>query len=111
MPNSLANNNNAAEVVSTQTTSKQDVLEDGTRVIHTTTIETYPDGSQCKRTVTRRIDTTVTEEQDVGRPMVSLSLRNFRMCCCLVPLGRKKKKGEEEEEEKKEGEEEKEEER
>ena len=57
MPNFLANNANAA--VSTQPTSKEDVLEDGTRVIHMTTIEIYPDGLQYKHIITQRIDTTL----------------------------------------------------
>ena len=59
-----------AEVVSSQTTSKEDVLDDGTRVIHETTIDTYPDGSQCKRTITKRIDTTTVKEEDVGVPLI-----------------------------------------
>ena len=98
-----------SQIVSTTTEDKEDVLEDGTRVIHTITIETYPDGSQCKRTVTRRIDVTKTEEEDLGRPTYSLSFRNVGFCCCGVPLGRKK--NEEGDEEERGGDEEKEEEK
>ena len=86
-----------AQLVNTTTEEKEDVLEDGTKVIHTITIETYTDGSQCKRTVTRRIGSKTTKEEDLGRPTVSLSFRNFRMCCCFIPLGKRDKDKEDEE--------------
>lgn len=87
--------------VSTDTTSHEEALEDGTRVVHTTTIQTFPDGTQCKKTITRRIDVAKVEEENVGRPEVTLSLRNFKLCCCCIPLRKKDKdetKGGEEQE-------------
>ena len=91
-----------ARVVNTTSSSKEDVLDDGSRVIHTTTIDTYTDGSQCKRTVTRKVDTSKTKEHDLGHSSVSLSFRNVGGCCCFVPWGAWKKKKDEEEEEEKE---------
>ena len=91
-----------ARVVNTTSSSKEDVLDDGSRVIHTTTIDTYTDGSQCKRTVTRKVDTSKTKEHDLGHSSVSLSFRNVGGCCCFVPWGAWKKKKDEEEEEKEE---------
>mmetsp|Transcript_44558 Transcript_44558/g.93505 ORF Transcript_44558/g.93505 Transcript_44558/m.93505 type:complete len:109 (-) Transcript_44558:492-818(-) len=72
-------------VAKSQTSTREEVLSDGTRVVHTTTIETYPDGSQCKRTVTKRTDVTEEQEENVGRPSVGVSMRNFRFCFCFKP--------------------------
>lgn len=87
----------AGEPASARTTTKEDVLDDGTRVEHTIVVETYPDGSTRKRTVTRRMGAKEVEDEDVGRPMVGLSFKNFHSCCCFVPWAWGK--GEEEEEE------------
>ena len=57
----------AEGVSQTQAASKEDVLDDGTRVIQTTYVETFPDGSQCKRTVTKRIKTPDPRLINLGR--------------------------------------------
>ena len=82
-----------------QTTSKEDVLEDGTRVIQTTTTEIYPDGSKCNKTVTKRITSATTSEKNVGRPTVTIGLRKPSICCCFIPLGKKNDDGDDEEDE------------
>jgi len=88
--------------VVTSRTQKEDVLEDGTRVMKEIIVETYPNGSTCKRTITRKIDAKSTREQTVGRPTVELIFRNLKCCCCFIPCGDwfgKKKKDEDEEDE------------
>ena len=91
--------------VVTSRTHKEDVLEDGTKVMKEIIVETFPDGSTCKRTITRRMGVKSTKEQTVGRPTVELRFRNLKCCCCFIPCGDwfgKKEKDEEEEEEDKE---------
>ena len=84
----------------TSRTNKEDVLEDGTKVMKEIIVETYPDGSTCKRTITRRLDVKSTKETTVGRPTVELRFRNLKCCCCFIPcgdwFGKKEKDGDEE---------------
>ena len=72
----------------TVSATKEDLLEDGTRVVQTTYVETFPDGSQCKRTVTKRIKTPVVSERYQGRPTMTLGCRDFNMCCCFIPCSK-----------------------
>jgi len=90
----------AEGVSQTQAASKEDVLDDGTRVIQTTYVETFPDGSQCKRTVTKRIKTPVVRERNVGHATIShVGLRTIcDLCCCGKKVGKGNKNDDDEEE-------------
>ena len=91
----------AEGVSQTQAASKEDVLDDGTRVIQTTYVETFPDGSQCKRTVTKRIKTPVVRERNVGHATIShVGLRTIcDLCCCGKKVGKGNKNDDDDEEE------------